>query len=326
MNKKIFNVGEVGLLNLIKKYAPQGQLSDDSAYIEGFNEPLLINTDVLVESIHFNEKTLSPIDIGWKSVAVNLSDLAASGLQRFIGVTISLIVPNSTELDWVEGVYKGINLALEKYGGEILGGDCSRGKEKVISITAIGTLGPLRLHRGNAKAGDSLIATNAHGLSRLGLALLNNEKFEDVEKVGKTLKEKAIESHKRPTPGIDELKVIINCKPKGIPLRAAGTDSSDGLISAIQGICDSSQCSALIESSKLPKRNDWPKGKHWDKWCLFGGEDFEIIISLPTIWANEIVRKLPGSFLIGEMQNGPARIEMDGEIIEIKDNSFNHFN
>ena len=148
MHKEILeDIGEKELINRLGKFMPKNQISDDCALIKTKNENLLINTDSLVENVHFNDITICPEDLGWKAVVSNISDLLSSGSTKTIGMTISLILPAKTEWDWVEDLYKGINKALKQDGGIILGGDCSIGNEKVISITALGIQGELELRR-----------------------------------------------------------------------------------------------------------------------------------------------------------------------------------
>ena len=105
--------------------------------IRSNKEDLIINTDILVEDVHFNQYTSIPRYIGWKAVAVNMSDLAASGVEEILGITIGLVAPPATEWKWVDNAYKGIKDALDEFGGKILGGDCSNGKQKILSDTAI---------------------------------------------------------------------------------------------------------------------------------------------------------------------------------------------
>ena len=147
MHKEILeDIGEKELINRLGKFMPKNQISDDCALIKTKNENLLVNTDSLVENVHFNDISICPVDLGWKAVVCNISDLLSSGSKKTIGITISLILPTKTEWVWVEELYKGINQALKEYGGIILGGDCSKGKQKIISITALGIQGELKLH------------------------------------------------------------------------------------------------------------------------------------------------------------------------------------
>ena len=138
MHKEILEeIGEKELINRLGKFMPENQISDDCALIKTKSENLLVNTDSLVENVHFNDITICPGDLGWKAVVSNISDLLSSGSKKTIGITISLVLPARTEWIWVEELYKGINKALKEYGGVILGGDCSKGDEKIISITAL---------------------------------------------------------------------------------------------------------------------------------------------------------------------------------------------
>ena len=123
MRKEILeDIGEKELINRLAKFMPKNQVLDDCALIKTKNDNLLVNTDSLVENIHFNDISISPQDLGWKAVVSNISDLLSSGSKKTIGITISLILPTKTEWVWVEELYKGINKALKEYGGIILEG------------------------------------------------------------------------------------------------------------------------------------------------------------------------------------------------------------
>ena len=132
------DLGEKELINRLGRFMPKNQVLDDCALINTKNDDLLINNDALVENIHFNDLTIYPKDLGWKAVVSNISDLLSSGSKKTIGITISLILPSQTEFFWVEELYKGISEALKKYGGIILGGDCSKGKQKPYQLLPLG--------------------------------------------------------------------------------------------------------------------------------------------------------------------------------------------
>ena len=170
---------------------------------------------------------------------------------------------------------------------------------------------------GNALNGDFLVASGPHGLSRLGLALLLNDPLTKNNEITDLLKSKAIQTHQRPIPPLKALQALLKCKPKDLPWRAAGTDSSDGLLEALQNLCNSSNCQAIINPKNLPKDKNWPIGPQWDSWCLNGGEDFELILSLPPSWAQSLIKTLPSSQIIGIMKSGsPKIIWKDGKEIE----------
>ena len=106
MHKEILeDIGEKELINRLKKFMPKNQILDDCALIKAKNKNLLVNTDSLVENVHFNETTICPVDLGWKAVVSNISDLLSSGSKKTIGITISLVLPARTEWIWVEELY-----------------------------------------------------------------------------------------------------------------------------------------------------------------------------------------------------------------------------
>ncbi len=306
---------------------PIGQIEDDTAQISPQGKNILVNTDVLVEDVHFSDQTTSPEDAGWRAITTNLSDLASSGVEEILGITVGMIAPANTPWSWVEGVYTGIDKALTKFGGKVIGGDCSSGNQKVLAITAIGTVGKLRLHRSEAMDGDLLVASGPHGLSRLGLALLKKEPLMTNKPLSERLKAAAIEAHKRPKPPLEALTELMACKPTKVPWRAAATDSSDGLLNAVENLCISSQCQAELDLASLPREKNWPLGSNWDEWCLSGGEDFELILSIPPLWAKALIKAFPSSKIIGLIKSGPPKLSWnDGqEIKQSKINEFKHF-
>ena len=323
----IKDIGEIELIYRLKKFMPSGQIDDDIGTIKSDKKNLLINTDLLVENTHFSEKISNAKDIGWKCITTNVSDLICSGSEKIISFTVGLVLPPNTNWKWVESLYEGMYEAIQEFGGEIIGGDCTSGEIKIISITAIGEMQQPRLHRGNALPGDYIVSTGFHGLSRLGLALLTSEKLPSDIKISSQLFNKAIKAHKRPYPALKALKALIDCKPKSSSWRAAGTDSSDGLIEAIRGICRSSNCQAILSKGSILKDPDWPKDSIWDEWVLHGGEDYELILSLPKEWAESFSKKLKSAKIIGFIKKGKPNIFWDNlEKINVEGTSqFQHF-
>ena len=323
----INDIGERELLNRLKKFMRSGQIDDDIAEITSSKKKLLINTDVLVEEIHFSEKISNAKDIGWKCITTNVSDLICSGSENTISFSVGLVLPPSTHWKWVENLYEGMCEAMQEFGGEIIGGDCTSGERKMISITAIGETNQPRLHRGNALPGDYIVSTGFHGLSRLGLALLSSEKLPSEITISPQLANRAIKAHKRPYPAIKALKALIECKPLLTSWRAAGTDSSDGLIESIRGICQSSNCQAVLSKTSILKDPEWPEDSTWNEWVLNGGEDYELILSLPKDWAKALSEKLKSAKIIGFIQKGKPNILWDNfEEINIEKSSlFKHF-
>ena len=321
------NIGEKELINRLGKFMPKNQISDDCALIKTKNDKLLINNDSLVENIHFNDFSISAQDLGWKAVVSNISDLISSGSEKNIGITISLILPPKTEWVWVEELYKGINKALKKYGGIILGGDCSVGNDKIISITAIGIQGQLELRRSGCKSGDLILTTGIHGLSKLGFMIQNKINFEDNITLNQKLINKSIERFCRPKVNPKFLKNLLKTRSNKKITRIGCTDSSDGLFQAVQDLAIASSCKAIIDYTKIPKHKNWPIGDKWDKYYFFGGEDYELVFSLPKSWAKKLLKIDKNIKEIGFFTNGKPSIEFkDNENNDLLKNSpFKHF-
>ena len=328
MHKELLkDIGEKELINRLGKFMPKNQASDDCALIKTRNDDLLVNNDSLVENVHFNDLTICPKDLGWKSVVSNISDLLSSGSKKTIGITISLILPARTEWFWVEELYKGINKALKKYGWIILGGDCSIGKEKIISITALGMQGELELRRNACKPGDIILTTGIHGLSKLGFLIKSKINFDNNVSLNKRLISKSIEHFCRPKVDQNFLKKLLKTRSNKKIKQLGCTDSSDGLFQAVQDLAIASKCKAILNYEKIPKDKDWPKGDKWDEYYFFGGEDYELVFSLPKKWAANLTRLDKNINEIGYFANGEPSIEFKNENKNLLLNTspFKHF-
>ena len=321
------DIGEKELINRLGKFMPKNQALDDCALIKTRNKELLVNNDSLVENIHFNELTISPKDLGWKAVVSNISDLLSSGSMKTIGITISLILPPKTEWFWVEELYKGINKALKKYGGVILGGDCSKGNEKTISITAFGIQGELELRRNACKPGEIILTTGIHGLSKLGFMIQSKMNFDNNISINERLIRKSIEHFCRPKVYPNFLQNLLKTRSNKKINKLGCTDSSDGLFQALQDLAIASKCKAILNYEKIPKDKDWPKGDKWDEYYFFGGEDYELVFSLPKKWATNLTRLDKNITEIGYFTNGEPSIEFkDNKKDELfKNTPFKHF-
>ena len=310
MHKEILeDLGEKELINRLKKFMPKNQIADDCALIKTKNNNLLVNSDSLVENIHFNDSTICPQDLGWKAVISNISDLLSSGSKKTIGITISLILPAKTEWIWVEELYKGINKALKEYGGIILGGDCSSGNEKAISITALGVQGELKLQRNACKPGEIILTTGIHGLSKLGFLIQSKMNFDNDVFLHKRLISKSIEHFCRPQVYPNFLKNLLITRSNKKISKLGCTDSSDGLFQAVQDLATASNCKAILNYEKIPKDKDWPKGDKWDEYYFFGGEDYELVFSLPKKWAKNLSKLDKNINEIGFFSDGEPSIE-----------------
>ncbi len=328
MHKEIIkDFGEKELIKRIAKYMPINQTSDDCAFLETESEDLLINTDLMVENTHFNHKIISPRDIGWKAVTTNYSDLISSGCIEFIGINIGLVLTPYTEWQWVQELYEGFNEALNKFGGSILGGDCVRGESKMISITAIGLQSKLKLRRNACKPGEILLTTGIHGLSKLGLLIRSNQINKQDLNLNEKLIDLSIDAFCRPTPKQEILKKIILSSELFVKQEIGCTDSSDGFYQAILDLSKESKCKAIVDYKKIPKINNWPNGERWDQYYFFGGEDYELLISLPRDWASKLIQMDQGIKEIGYFTNGSPNVEIKNypNKNNLDNNSYTHY-
>lgn len=285
------DIGEQGLLARLQAYCPSDMIGDDAAVVSLVaHQSLVVTTDVLIEDVHFSDRTTKPEDVGWRAAAANLSDLAAMGASP-VGITVGLGLPNHTPVAWVESLYQGLKDCLEPWQAAILGGDCVRSPFISISITALGQVPPQRvIRRSTAQVGDWIVATGFHGASRAGLELLLNSE----QGKGLTESDRAyfIRAHQRPRPRLDILPYLLNCPE---PLSIAGMDSSDGLADAVLQICRASKVGAELAQENLPIPEalvHWVGEKQALDWTLYGGEDFELILCLSPILAQSLVQSL----------------------------------
>ena len=328
MHKELLeDIGEKELINRLGQFMPKNQASDDCALIKNKNKNLLINNDSLVEHVHFNDITICPQDLGWKAVVSNISDLLSSGSKETIGITISLVLPAKTEWIWVEDLYKGINKALKEYGGIILGGDCSTGNQKTISITALGIQGELKLRRNACNPGEIILTTGIHGLSKLGFMIQNQVNLENNISLNKRLINKSIEHFCRPQVYPNFLKNLLKTRSNKKITKIGCTDSSDGLFQAVQDLAIASNCKAILNYEKLPKDKDWPKGNKWNEYYFFGGEDYELVFALPKKWAKNLSKLDKNITEIGFFIKGEPSIEFkDNKKNKLLSNTpFKHF-
>ena len=299
------DIGEHGLLARLQRFCPADVVGDDGAILSLTpQQSLVVTTDVLVDEVHFSDRTTSPFDVGWRSVAANLSDLAAMGANP-LGITVGLSLPGTKNVAWVEAVYQGMSACLQTYNTYLVGGDICRSQVVSLAITAFGEVSPQRaICRHQARPGDVIIVTGMHGLSRGGLELLLKPNL------GETLTaqeaKRLLEAHQRPKPRLDVLPYLASISEQ---IAIAGMDSSDGLKDAIEQICQRSSVGAIIDCAKITVFSGLTKlvddETAWS-WVLDGGEDFELILCLPEIYALDLLEKLDeDAAIIGSITEAP---------------------
>ena len=276
---RLADLGEFGLIERIRARfpAPEGVtgIGDDCAVLRpGYNQDTLVSTDMLVEGTHFLREDIPPFDLGWKSAAVNLSDIAAMG-GKPTGTFLSLALPAGLPVAWIEAFLDGYAELSKRFDVPLLGGDTTASPDRIcINVTVLGECpcGRSRL-RSSAAVDDLICVTGPLGDSAAGLkAILEGvERDADVQTL--------IDRHYRPMPRVaegQELRLNLGVH--------AMMDISDGIGSDLQHILDASEVGAQIDRSAIPlslslKRVCARQG--WDPLALAlgGGEDYELLFT-----------------------------------------------
>ncbi|HDR1022669.1 TPA: thiamine-phosphate kinase [Pasteurella multocida] len=247
-------------------------IGDDCAITElKQNQRLVITTDTMVENTHFLP-TIRPADLAYKSVATNLSDLAAMGAEP-AWVSLALTLPEINE-QWLSEFSESFFDILDHYNVDLIGGDTTKGPLS-ITITAQGIIPKGKaLCRHSAKVGDWVYVSGTLGDSAAGLALVLNGK----SAVNST-QEYLIQRHLRPTP-----RVLLGLELSVSSLANSAIDISDGFMADLGHILSRSQCGALIDISKLPLSEQLIEMVGREKaeiLALTGGEDYELCFTVP---------------------------------------------
>lgn len=269
---QLSDLGEFGFIDRITGLVPGGT-SDDAAVVEVDGTRLACTIDALVEGVHFRTDWSSPSDIGWKSVAVNVSDLAAMGAEpRFL--LIALGAPPDTDISFLDGLYEGINEACRSYGVELVGGDTVSAPQLVVTIAATGSLDGDPITRGGAQPGDVLAVTGGLGRAAAGVnLLLSGDPASVPPDAGLT----CLEAHRRP-----EARVDAGRRLRGVA--HAAIDVTDGLASDAIRIADASDVGVEIDAIPVaPAAAAVADARGWDveRMVLGGGEDLELLVAVP---------------------------------------------
>lgn len=290
---ELSTLGEFGIINRIaqnitKKYNPETVwgIGDDAAVIDVGDNYMLVSTDMLLEGIHFDLSYTPLRHLGYKAVAVNISDIAAmNGIPKQI--TVSLAMSNRFSVEAVDELYEGIRMACESYNVDLVGGDTTASRSGlVISITATGFVEKDKVvYRNGAKPNDILCVTGDIGAAYLGLQLLEREK-------------QVYLSDPQMQPELDEKQYLVErlLKPEArtdvvYELRELGVqptsmiDISDGLASEIMHLCTQSGVGVNIYEDKLPIEDlTFLTASEFNlspiTSAMNGGEDYELLFTI----------------------------------------------
>ena len=267
---------ESDVVRVIKQFtdevdAPQIGIGDDAALVSVGDAWLVLTLDTMVEGAHFLvDETTTWRDVGWKLAAANISDLAAMGAEPLYAL-VGLNATRHASATDIAALYSGIQDALTKFGGFVVGGDTVVSDKVSVSMTMVGTgVNPATVCRVDAaKAGDAVAVSGTVGDSRGGLEVISTE-----ASVSDPFTRHLIDRHLRPTPRIDLCSEMI-----AAGIRCA-TDVSDGLTKDLEKVCKASALGASVDVDLVPVSPELSQA-YPDRaleFALSGGEDFELLV------------------------------------------------
>ena len=300
-------------------------IGDDTAAWTSSGKTELLTTDTVVQGVHFTSETSTWQTVGWKALTSNLSDIASmGGLPTYAVVTLGL--PRDTLVLDVENLYVGLLEAANTFGVTIIGGDIVASPVFFITIAQTGVTEHTPMLRSKACLGDLIATTGKLGGSAAGLAILLGEMATNNGD-----SQPLIEKHQKPRPRIKEGQFLVKA---GV---TCATDISDGLLTNLRTICDSSGYAAQVETTLVPINlevlNIFPEAAL--SMAVNGGEEYELLFTA----APDIMTTLQNQFahefsIIGTIIAKPANdptpgpiylVDGNGKPVELIDTGWDHF-
>jgi thiamine-monophosphate kinase len=331
---KVSELGEFGLIDLINRLVSRQNkenagshkslllgIGDDTAAWECQGKIQLATTDTLVQDVHFLPEYISWEELGYKAIAVNLSDIAAMGGTPQYAL-VSLCIPGNFNVESIEKLYRGMLNIGVKYDTVIAGGNITSADKLVINVTVHGYTNNKVLSRSSARPGDKIAVTGYTGLAKAGLMIAKHNLKIDAE--AQALFNRA---WNRPEPRIEFGRTLTEC---GV---STAIDISDGLIADLKHICRSSQVNARIELDSIPihtlLKQYFPDD--YISMTLAGGEDYELLFTVnDNIMKNVKTRLADNIFIIGNIETGNDGtvdiFDNKGDKVDIEDSGWDHFN
>ena len=335
---KISSLGEFELIKRIEQNSSKGGsplanpsaigIGDDCAVIRHDEiHSQLVTTDMLIEDVHFLRRAIAARDLGHKSLAVNLSDIAAMGGQPQ-SAFLSLGLPPDVEVAWIDSFIEGFNALAEDFGVRLLGGDTARSPQcLVINVAIFGNIQNDRVKlRSSAQHKDFICVTGNLGDSAAGLKAIREDRALDSELCV------LVEQHHRPRPHVRQGRWLAKH-----PEVRAMMDVSDGIDSDLKRIMERSRCGAMVYVERLPisahlksvhKRMGWNP----TELATVGGEDYCLLLTVDPVAYDRLARDYNrefGSplFCIGEItdQIGELVYHQSGEPYSLRVKGFEHF-
>ncbi|HET7609960.1 MAG TPA: thiamine-phosphate kinase [Gammaproteobacteria bacterium] len=293
-------------------------IGDDAAVLAVAGH-VAVTVDTLVAGVHFPDG-MAPHLLGYRLLAVNLSDLAAMGARPRWG-TLALTMPSADEL-WLDGFSRGLFELADRYGVSLVGGNLSRGP-LTLTMQLLGTVEPRNmLTRGGGHVGDDVYVTGTLGDSSAGIMLILERSAAPQGSAAGALKERFY----RPVPRVGAGLALG-------PLATAAIDVSDGLLADLGHICKASGCGAAIDIERVPLSAEllslFPPQEALAH-ALGGGDDYELCFTAPPSRAEEIEAALEAAATpvrrIGQLAAGQTVVcRRDGEPFAPTVRGYRHF-
>lgn len=318
---ELSRLGEFGLIKHLTQFVELKHKSsikgvgDDAAVIDNKGKQTVVTTDMLVEGVHFDLMYVPLKHLGFKSVAVNVSDICAMNAipQQ---ITVSMAISNRFSLEAIEELYQGILLACKKFKVDLVGGDTTTSQMGlVLSITAIGQAEPEELvYRDGAKEGDLLCVTGDLGGAYMGLQILEREKkiFMENPSIQPDLegKDYIIQRQLKPEARTDIKSLLKDLEVKPTSM----IDISDGLASETLHICTQSKTGCNLYEEKIPidpLTYNTARELNLDPTvcALSGGEDYELLFTIDSSDYNKI-KGNPNITVIGHLTHAKDGINL----------------
>lgn len=335
-------LGEFGLIDRLQDTlgAPldetvvQGLGDDAAVYRVAEDRVHLLTTDALIEGIHFDRTYMPMAYLGFKAMAVNVSDIVAmNAVPRY--ATLALGVPHNVSVEMMTALYSGIQQACAAYGLTLVGGDTTGARALMLTVTVVGEAEQGRVvYRSGARPGDLLCVTGHLGAAYAGLKMLLWEK-EQAEQAGEGYQpdfspfSEVLERQLRPRARTD---VVAHWAQAGIQPRAL-IDISDGLASEVNHLCRRSGCGARVRAAALPialqtRAVAERHGEDVDTYALFGGEDYELLFALPETDLPKLETAGADFVVIGTCTAPEDGVEVEtpeGEVLPLMPQGYTHF-
>ncbi|MGB5925707.1 MAG: thiamine-phosphate kinase [Dehalococcoidia bacterium] len=331
---RLSELGEFGLINLIRTASARCEnpertpwremllgIGDDATAWQSGNRIQLATTDTLVQNVHFDLSAITWEELGWKALAVNLSDIAAmGGIPNY--ALLSLALPTQLKVKDISELISSFTHIATEFGVAIVGGNVVAAPNIVITVTIIGcSKGKTMLQRSTASRGDQIAVTGYVGLSAAGLEMLKGKTISDPE-----ARNILRQAHFKPIPRVREGQILIE---QGV---RTAIDISDGLVADLDHICESSKVNAKINIEQVPVHpvvtEHFPNSQEL---ALSGGEDYELLFTADKATVARTKRALScpvtviGDIIKEELPTRVLVVDSRGTIIPYKKRGWNHF-